>query len=59
LSGEYGLRDLHLGVPVVLGEKGVEKVIELKLDASELALVHKSAESVKQVMQQLDAMKIF
>lgn len=59
LSGEYGLSDLHLGVPVILGERGVEKVIALKLDKAELELVHKSAESVKQVMKQLDAMKIF
>jgi len=59
LAGEYGLSDLHLGVPVILGENGVEKVIELKLDKTELELVHKSAESVKQVMKQLDSMKIF
>ncbi len=59
LAGEYGLSDLHLGVPVILGERGVEKVIELRLDSNELELVHKSAESVRKVMQQLDAMKIF
>ena len=59
LEGEYGLSDLHLGVPVILGERGVEKVIELRLDSNELELVHKSAESVRKVMQQLDAMKIF
>jgi len=59
LKGEYGLTDLHLGVPVVLGEKGVERVIELKLDDAEMALVHKSAEAVRNVMKQLDELKIF
>lgn len=59
LAGEYGLSGLHLGVPVVLGARGVEKVIELRLDKAELDLVHKSADSVKGVMSQLDSMKIF
>jgi len=59
LAGEYGLSDLHLGVPVILGENGVEKVLELKLDKNEFELLQKSAESVKQVMKQLDDMKIF
>jgi len=59
LDGEYGLSGLHLGVPVILGERGVEKVIELRLDKEELDLVYKSADSVKKVMAQLDAMNIF
>jgi len=59
LAGEYGLSGLHLGVPVILGAKGVEKVIELQLNAAEMELVRKSAEAVKKVMKQLDDMKIF
>ena len=47
LEGEYGLNDLFFGVPVVLGAGGVERVIELPLNAAELALVKKSAEAVQ------------
>jgi malate dehydrogenase len=47
LEGEYGLNDLYFGVPVVLGAGGVEKVIELPLNADEQAQVQKSAEVVK------------
>lgn len=47
LEGEYGLLDICFGVPVKLGAKGVEEVIELELSAEEKELVSKSAESVK------------
>ncbi len=47
LEGEYGLSDIYFGVPCVIGANGVEKVIELPLDADEQALVHKSAEVVR------------
>ncbi len=59
LNGEYGMSNLHLGVPVVLGEQGVERVIDLKLDEHERALLRKSAESVKKVMCALDDMNLF
>lgn len=59
LNGEYGLRDLHLGVPVVLGRNGIERVIELKLNEEEMALVKKSAKEVKSLMKVLDDMNIF
>ncbi len=59
LNGEYGLKDLHLGVPVVLGRNGIEKVIELKLNPEELELVKKSAKAVKSLMKVLDDMNIF
>lgn len=59
LNGEYGMHHLHLGVPVILGENGVEKVIELKLDEEEKALLRKSAEAVKSVMCVLDGMDLF
>jgi len=56
LEGEYGLSDIYFGVPVVLGAGGVEKVLELPLNADELALVQKSAEVVKSSTQALKAM---
>jgi malate dehydrogenase len=59
LNGEYGLHDLHLGVPVVLGKNGIEKVIELKLNPEELQLVRNSAKQVKELMQVLDDMNLF
>ena len=50
LSGEYGLKDLYLGVPVVLGARGVEKVIEISLSESEKNLLHASAERVQSML---------
>ncbi|MFI3262122.1 MAG: malate dehydrogenase [Rikenellaceae bacterium] len=59
LNGEYGLTDLHLGVPVVLGKEGVEKIVDLKLDEEETALLNSSALHVKKVMKVLDDMNMF
>ena len=59
LSGEYGLRNIFLGVPVILGKNGIEKIIELRLQKDELDLLHESAKSVKSVMRALDDMNIF
>jgi malate dehydrogenase len=50
LEGEYGYRDLYLGVPVVVGAGGVEKVLEIKLDAEETGMLKKSAESVQKIV---------
>jgi malate dehydrogenase len=47
LAGDYGIRDLYVGVPVVIGEKGVERVVELDLTAGEKAALAKSADSVR------------
>lgn len=58
LQGEYGMKDIYLGVPVVLGKNGIEKIIELQLNAEEKALLKNSAEAVKQVMDVLDNMKV-
>jgi malate dehydrogenase len=59
LNGEYGLHNLHLGVPVILGKRGIEKIIELKLNDDELKLVKESARQVKELMKVLDNMNIF
>ena len=54
LEGEYGIDDCYLGVPVVLGSNGVEKVIELNLNSEELELLEESRQHVKEVMSVLD-----
>ena len=56
LEGEYGINDCYLGVPVILGKNGIEKVIELQLNAEEKALLEVSRQKVKEVMQVLDKM---
>ena len=50
LTGEYGLKDLYVGVPCKLGEGGLEGIIEVELTADEKAALKKSAESVKETM---------
>jgi malate dehydrogenase len=50
LEGEYGYKDLYLGVPVVIGAGGVEKIIEIELSASEKAMLKTSADSVQKVV---------
>ena len=47
LKGEYGVKNLYVGVPVIIGSKGVEKVIEIKLDKIENIMFKKSVNSVK------------
>ena len=54
LSGQYGQKDIYVGVPVVIGEKGVERVVEIKLDAKEKTMFTKSVKAVKGL---LDACK--
>ncbi len=48
LTGQYGIKDIYIGVPVVLGAKGVEKILELKLDKDELGALQKSASTYKE-----------
>jgi len=59
LNGEYGLKDLYLGVPVKLGKGGVEEIIEISLDADEKKLLSSSAESVRKVKKVLDDLNLF
>lgn len=58
LQGEYGMKDIFLGVPVVLGKNGIERIIELELNADEKALLSESAEAVRNVMSVLDNMNV-
>jgi len=57
LDGEYGLKDICFGVPTILGANGIEKIIELKLNAEEQAALKKSAESVGKTIAEMKAMK--
>jgi malate dehydrogenase len=50
LDGEYGYKDLFMGVPVVLGGKGIEKIIDIPLTEDEKAMLAKSAKSVQAVV---------
>jgi len=52
-DGQYGLEDVYVGVPVMLGAGGVEKIVELPLDETERAALHKSAAEVKSAIAEL------
>jgi malate dehydrogenase len=56
LQGQYGLKDIYLGVPVKLGRKGIVEVIELQLNNEEKQLLNASAKAVREVMDVLDKM---
>ena len=53
LKGEYGLKDLFIGVPIILGGKGMEKIVELKLSDTDKAALHKSAKDVADMIAEL------
>ena len=59
LNGEYGMENIYLGVPVILGKNGIEKIVEVQLNDDEKELLKNSAEAVKTVMSVLDNMKMF
>jgi malate dehydrogenase len=54
LEGEYGISGIFIGVPVVLGKKGAEKVVELELSTDERELLHKSAGHIKELVRSMD-----
>ena len=56
LNGEYGVKDLYVGVPVVLGAKGVERIVEVDLNSAEKAMFEKSATAVRGLVE--NCMKI-
>ena len=59
MEGEYGLKDMFFGVPVMLGRNGMEKIIEYKLDAEEKAAFDKSAAAVKETHDALKSLVKF
>lgn len=50
LDGQYGVKDMYIGVPAVIGANGVEKVVEIKLTAQELTMFNRSVEAVKNLI---------
>jgi malate dehydrogenase len=58
LEGEYGQEGIFLGVPVKLGSKGIEQLLELKLNDDEMALMNQSAQHVNEVMEVFKGMDI-
>ncbi|MFM8449972.1 MAG: malate dehydrogenase [Haliscomenobacter sp.] len=56
VNGEYGLENMYIGVPVKLGKGGIKQILELKLTADEMTLLHDSAKAVKSVMDVYDKM---
>ncbi len=57
LNGEYGIKDLFVGMPVVIGAGGVERVVELNLNRSEQAMLKKSVASVRGLVDECKAIK--
>jgi malate dehydrogenase len=53
LNGEYGMKDVYMGVPAVLGKEGVKKIVELKLHKDEKAQFQKSYRSVRKLIKNL------
>ena len=51
LNGEYGVKGMYVGVPVVIGANGIEKIVEIDLNAAERAMFQKSVESVKGLIE--------
>jgi malate dehydrogenase len=51
LRGEYGLRDLYIGVPVVIGAKGVERIVEVQFTPDEKAAFDKSCDAVRKLIE--------
>jgi len=50
-EGEYGYKDLYIGVPVILGAGGVEKIVTIELNAEEKAMLDKSAGAVRELVE--------
>jgi malate dehydrogenase len=53
LNGEFGIKDIYMGVPVILGKEGVERIIEIKLAKEEKAQFRKSCASVRKLIKKL------
>jgi len=53
LNGEYGIKDIYMGVPVILGKEGVEKIVEVKLTKDERTQIRKSSAAVRKLVKKL------
>ncbi len=53
LNGEYGVKDMYIGVPAIIGKNGVEKIIEIKLNSQELTMFNRSVEAVKKLVEEI------
>jgi malate dehydrogenase len=53
LSGQYGLEDVYIGVPVLLGKNGVESIVELELEHGELESLQSSANFYKSQLRDI------
>lgn len=58
LQGEYGLNDINIGVPIIIGRKGIERIVELELNADEKAKFEASADAVRKTNNVLAEMKL-
>jgi len=58
LDGQYGVRDLYVGVPVVIGAGGVERIVEIALDREEKAAFDKSVGAVRELIEVVRKMKV-
>jgi malate dehydrogenase len=58
LEGEYSIHDTYVGVPVLLGAGGIEKVIEVELTPAELAALQQSAAAVQELVQALPPLHV-
>lgn len=57
LKGEYGVKDLYVGVPVIIGEKGVERVVEVSLNESEKTMFDHSVQAVKTLVSEVQRLQ--
>ncbi|MES2961213.1 MAG: malate dehydrogenase [Pseudomonadota bacterium] len=53
LNGEYGVKDMYIGVPAIIGKNGVEKIIEIKLNSQELTMFNRSVDAVKKLVEEV------
>ena len=57
LTGEYGVKDLYVGVPVIIGENGVERIVEVRLNQEEQAMFDASVSAVRSLVRQLEHLR--
>ena len=53
LNGEYGVKDMYIGVPAIIGKNGVERVVEVKLNSQDLTMFNRSVDAVKKLIEEV------